>query len=97
MAQHVGTRSRINVTQPNGKTLKTLNVLMWPIWTKEPSTFEWHYDEPETCYFLEGEATVKTSEGEVTIRKGDLVAFPQGLSCTWQVKQAVRKHYRFGA
>ena len=37
----------------------------------------------------------KTGE-TVSFGKGDLVTFPQGLSCTWQVKKNVRKHYKFG-
>ncbi len=90
------TESRIKVEKPGARRLKALDVINWPIWTKEPSTFEWSYDEPEMCYFLEGEVVVKTDAGEVTIGKGDLVTFPKGLSCTWQVKHAVRKHYRFG-
>ena len=90
------TAPRITVEQPEAKRLEELRVKSWPIWTKEPSTFDWHYDEPEMCYFLAGEVTVKTADGSVTIRTGDLVTFPQGLSCTWRVTQAVRKHYRFG-
>ncbi len=88
--------SRIKVEQPEEERLQQLGVRSWPIWTKEPSTFDWHYDEQEICYFLEGEVTVKTDAGEVSFGKGDLVTFPKGLSCTWQVKKAVRKHYRFG-
>ena len=76
--------------------LKSQGVLSWPIWTKEPSTFDWHYDEQERCYFLEGEVTV-TAEGQsASFGKGDFVTFPKGLSCTWHVKKAVRKHYKFG-
>lgn len=26
---------------------------------------------------------------------GDLVSFPAGISCRWEVHRAVRKHYRF--
>ena len=88
--------SRITVEQPGQDRLKTLKVESWPIWTKEPSTFDWHYDEQEICYFLEGDVTVKTDRGEVALRLGDLVTFPKGLSCTWHVRKAVRKHYRFG-
>ena len=80
---------------PSEARLKSLGVFSWPIWTKEPSTFDWYYDSEETCYFLEGEVTVKTEHETVSFGKGDLVTFPQGLSCTWQVKKAVRKHYRF--
>ena len=28
-------------------------------------------------------------------KHADLVVFPKGLSCVWQVKKAVRKHYVF--
>jgi hypothetical protein len=88
--------SDIVVEKPTGEKLEQLRVTSWPIWTKEPSTFDWHYDEPETCYFLEGDVEVTTSEGSVQVGRGDLVTFPRGLSCTWQVRGAVRKHYRFG-
>jgi uncharacterized cupin superfamily protein len=90
------TETRIKVERPSEERLKTLKVTSWPIWTKTPSTFDWHYDEQEMCYFLEGEVTVKTDRGEVALRPGDLVTFPQGLSCTWRVTAPVRKHYRFG-
>ena len=90
------TDPRIKVERPNEDRLEELTIVTWPIWTKERSTFDWHYDQQETCYFLEGEVTVKTDQGEVQIGKGDLVTFPQGLSCTWHVNEAVRKHYKFG-
>ena len=86
----------ITVEKPDQKKLKELGVKTWPIWTKEPSVFDWHYDDKETCYLLEGEVTVKTTEGMVSFGKGDLVIFPKGLDCAWQVKKAIRKHYSFG-
>ena len=86
----------INIEKPTADKLQSLGVFSWPIWTKEPSTFDWTYDEQEICYFLEGEVTVKTPTETVSFGKGDLVTFPQGLSCTWQVKKAVRKYYKFG-
>ncbi len=88
--------SGITVEKPSKELLERLDALGWPIWTKEPSTFDWHYDERETCYLLEGEVTVKTQAGEVHFGAGDLVTFPQGLSCVWHVHKAVRKHYQFG-
>jgi uncharacterized cupin superfamily protein len=82
---------------PSEEKLRDLGVRGWPIWTKERSTFPWSYDEPETCYFLDGDVIVAPEGGEpVRIGKGDLVTFPRGLTCTWQVVAAVRKHYRFG-
>ena len=88
--------ARVTVEKPSEEKLKQLGVRSWPIWTKEASRFDWHYDQTETCYFLEGEVTV-TAEGQsVSFGKGDFVTFPKGLSCTWHVKKAVRKHYKFG-
>jgi uncharacterized cupin superfamily protein len=82
---------------PNEEKLKKLNVFNWPIWTKEISEFPWSYDTSETCYFLEGEVTVTPEGGEpVEMGKGDLVTFPAGMSCTWNIKKDVRKHYQFG-
>jgi uncharacterized cupin superfamily protein len=82
---------------PVPKELETLGVHDWPIWEKEVSEFPWTYDEPEVCFFLEGDVEVVPQEGaSVLIRKGDLVKFPVGLSCTWKVRRPVKKHYRFG-
>jgi uncharacterized cupin superfamily protein len=86
------------VHNPSDQELGRLGVRSWPVWTKEVSTFPWTYDDPETCYFLEGEVVVTPKGGgePVTVRQGDLVTFPTGLSCTWDVRVPVRKHYRFG-
>ncbi len=82
---------------PTPQQLEELGVRQWPVWTKEVSTFDWTYDEAETCYFLAGDVVVRTPDGrEVRIGAGDLVTFPKGLSCQWQVRSPVRKHYRFG-
>ncbi|MCJ7813190.1 cupin domain-containing protein [bacterium] len=82
---------------PNQERLKKLGVSSWPIWTKEVSTFPWSYDTQESCSFLEGEVCV-TPDGEepVEIGKGDLVTFPQGMSCVWEIRKDVKKHYKFG-
>jgi len=88
--------NRIKVERPQPSLLAELGVESWPIWTKETSTFDWHYDETETCFLLEGEVEVQTNRGSVRIGKGDLVTFPAGLDCTWKVTVPVRKHYRFG-
>ena len=83
--------------QPSQERLNQLGVSKWSIWTKEVSEFSWIYDEAETCYFLEGDVIVTPDGGQpVEVGKGDLVTFPAGMSCTWNIKQAVRKHYQFG-
>ncbi len=68
----------------------------WPIWTKERSRFDWHYDSTEECYILEGSVAVETEDGKTAkFGKGDFVTFPKGLSCTWDIKEPVKKHYNF--
>ena len=83
---------------PGTERLKQLGVEAWRIWEKEVSEFPWHYEEKETCYLLEGDVVVTPQGGGESVRfgKGDLVTFPQGMSCTWKVLQPVRKHYKFG-
>lgn len=81
---------------PNAEQIDSLNVKTWPIWEKEESEFPWTYDAAETCLFLEGEVVVTPQGGEpITLGKGDLVTFPRGMSCTWKIVKAVRKHYTF--
>ena len=82
--------------QDHEKRLEELGVSDWPIWTKEASEFPWSYDAQETCYFLEGDVIV-TPDGEepVNMGKGDLVTFPKGMSCTWNIGKDVKKHYQF--
>jgi len=67
-----------------------------PTWEKEPSVFPWHYDQQETCLVLEGEVSVVTDDQTVSFGAGDYVVFPQGMDCTWNIKQKIRKHYQFG-
>jgi uncharacterized cupin superfamily protein len=66
-----------------------------PTWGCEVSEFDWHYDSEEICLLTEGEVTVTYSGGEAQFAAGDLVTFPQGLSCVWKVTKPVRKHYIF--
>ena len=81
---------------PSKATLDAKGVDDWGIWTKEVSKFPWTYDATETCYFLEGEVTVTPDGGPpVKMGKGDMVTFPRGMSCTWDIRKPVRKHYTF--
>ncbi len=86
----------IKVQKLGQDQLKKMGVFGWPIWEKEVSRFPWVYDSIEECFFLEGKVTVETKDGKsVSFGKGDFVTFPKGLSCTWNIKEAVRKHYNF--
>ena len=87
----------IHIEKPAEEKLLELNVKSWPIWEKEISEFTWEYDEPETCYILEGEVIVTPDKGQpVKFGKGDLVVFSTGLKCKWKIITAVRKYYKFG-
>lgn len=90
--------SKIIVEKPTAEKLAALGVTRWSTWSKEVSEFPWSYSSQEIAYILEGEVTVTPSDGgaAVSFGAGDLVKFPAGLSCTWHVKKALRKHYQFG-
>jgi len=86
----------IAVQQLSDEEKQNLGIFDWPIWTKEISIFEWHYDTKEECYILEGDVEVLGFHGEKTsFGPGDFVTFPKGFTCTWVVKKPVRKHYRY--
>lgn len=81
---------------PSPQRLDELGVSSWGIWEKEVSEFPWTYDATETCYFLTGDVMVTPAGGEpVHMGKGDLVVFPRGMSCRWDIRQDVKKHYMF--
>lgn len=87
---------KITVRKADKAELEKMGVFSWPIWEKEKSRFDWHYDSTERCYFLEGSVTVESKDGtSVSFGKGDFVTFPKGLTCVWHVKEPVRKHYNF--
>ena len=85
------------IDKPTEEQLDELGVRSWPTWGCQASTFPWTYDEAETCFFLEGDVIVTPDGGEpVRVGKGQLVTFPAGMSCTWDVRVPVHKHYRLG-
>jgi hypothetical protein len=89
--------SVIKIEKPSSEKLEELNVNSWPIWEKEVSKFDWYYDTDETCYLLKGKVTVTTQDGQsVNFGAGDLVVFPKGLGCIWDIQEPVKKHYKLG-
>lgn len=87
--------SKIKIEKPAQEKLSNMGVFSWPIWEKDVSCFDWFYDSTEICYLLKGRVVVKAKDQEVEFGAGDLVTFPKGLSCSWDVKEPVRKHYSF--
>lgn len=82
--------------KPSPAKLEVLGVEGWPIWRREPGRFPWRYAQTETCYIMKGRVIVTPEGGEpIQLGRGDLVSFPAGLACTWEIQEAVEKHYRF--
>ncbi|XP_014504795.1 uncharacterized protein LOC106764876 [Vigna radiata var. radiata] len=75
--------------------LTELGVRQWTIWSCPPSEFQWIYGSKETCYILEGKVKIIVKDESVEIVAGDLVVFPKGLSCTWDILVAVDKHFSY--
>ena len=88
--------ANMSVVKPTENELSDLGVDNWGIWEKEESVFDWSYDTGETCYILEGSAQVESIDGEIIkFTKGDLVRFPKGLECKWEITEKIRKRYKF--
>ena len=82
--------------RPSAMKLEIQGVYDWPIWRKEVSKFQWKYEQTEICYFLRGQVIVTPAGGEPReFGRGDLVTFPAGLKCTWEILKDVEKHYTF--
>ncbi len=82
---------------PSPAKLEVLGVYNWPIWRKEASTFDWTYADRETCYILKGRFRVTPEGGEPReFQRGDLITFPAGMKCVWEIIEDVEKHYDFG-
>ena len=54
-------------------TVEELGIKSWPIWTCDVSSFDWAYEEKETCLLIDGEVTV-------TLEGGKPVHFSDGKS-----------------
>lgn len=62
------------------------------------SVFPFEFDDQETVYILEGECVITPNDGSAPVSSlaaGDLVVFPAGLSGSWEVKKALKKHYSY--
>ena len=86
----------IHIKKLTTEEIEKLGVYSWEIWEKEISTFDYHYDEKEQCYFLEGEVEIEVGDQKFNIKSGDFAIFEKGLSCVWHIVKPVKKHYKFG-
>ncbi|KAL2941240.1 Triosephosphate isomerase [Bienertia sinuspersici] len=90
----MGTTSEANIKiiverSPSEARLSELGIKSWPKWGCPPGKMTLKYDATETCYFVKGRVKAypkgSTIEEAVEFGAGDLVIFPKGLSCTWDV------------
>ncbi|MFN3557532.1 MAG: cupin domain-containing protein [Bacteroidales bacterium] len=86
---------KVIIERYSQQELQNKGVYNWPVWEKEVSRFDWYYDNEEHCLILEGEIQVEADGKTWQIRPGDYVVFQKGLSCIWDIKSPVRKHYDF--
>ncbi|AEJ61804.1 protein of unknown function DUF861 cupin_3 [Spirochaeta thermophila DSM 6578] len=87
----------IEVKRLTEEEIERRGIRSWPVWSCGVERFPWIYDEDEECLILEGRVIVETPDGKkVEIKAGDFVRFPKGLSCIWDVKEPIRKHYLLG-
>ena len=87
--------SKVKIEHLDDAQIRNLGINSWPIWEKEKSRFDWTYSDTEHCFILEGEFSVETDEGTFNVAPGDYVTFAKGLSCIWDIKKPVKKHYKF--
>lgn len=85
----------IQIKKITKKELKDFGIENWQIWEKEPSNFDWEYIQKERCYIIEGKAKIMSNTQEVEIQKEDMVIFPKGLKCKWEIIEKIKKYYTF--
>jgi uncharacterized cupin superfamily protein len=85
----------IKIEKLSEEEIEKRGIRSWPVWEKEVSRFPWSYDTEEQCYLLEGEVVIETADGNFHLKPGDFVTFEQGLSCVWDIRVPVKKHYHF--
>ena len=86
------------ITSPfSARAIIQYRIKSWPILECEPCKFQWNYDDKEICLIIEGQAKISTQNGDIyLIKAGDLVEFPAGLYCEWEITKSIKKHYRLG-
>ncbi|KAK9742814.1 hypothetical protein RND81_03G199200 [Saponaria officinalis] len=85
---------KIEKNPPQSK-LDQLGVTSWSKWSGQPGKIPWTFEAEETMYLLEGKVQVSVDghEESFIIEAGDLAMFPKGMKITFDVLEAVNKHY----
>ncbi len=84
----------ITIEKPDSAKLQ--DVTQWPIWDKEPCSFDYDQEKTESFYVVSGNATLSTNaDGDVHISSGDLVTVQRGQLVSWEIHESIKKHYKF--
>jgi len=83
---------KVLITSPcSASVIIQYGIKSWPTWECEPSKFQWNYDDKEICLIIEGQAKISTQNGDIyVIKAGDLVEFPAGLNCEWEITKSIK-------
>lgn len=88
----------IKVSKPLPGEVEKMQIKSWSTWGCGESKFPWTYSDTETAYMIKGKVIVTPDNKDlpaVTLERGDLAIFPAGMSCTWEVQEAISKYYKF--
>lgn len=87
---------KVKVKKLSDNEIEKMGVFDWPVWEKDVSEFDWHYDNKEQCLIVSGAAEIESGEETVKIAEGDFVEFEAGFDCRWKVIEKIFKHYKLG-
>mmetsp|Transcript_29434 Transcript_29434/g.42992 ORF Transcript_29434/g.42992 Transcript_29434/m.42992 type:complete len:98 (+) Transcript_29434:113-406(+) len=94
-------KSEIEVTPMSKEEAEQKHgISSWGTWGCGVSKFDWEYSGKESAYVIRGKVLV-TPTGEwasckpTVVKAGDFAVFPDGMTCTWDVTEAIEKHYNF--
>ncbi len=89
-----GPRAGASSGEPVESLLEIWNngTIEFGIWECTPGTFPGKKEGiHEVVHFIAGDATITDEDGEHHIGPGVVMAFPDGWSGTWEIRETVRK------
>jgi len=77
--------------------LEVLNVDDWPLATEPVGVTERTVVHTETSYIVSGSGEITTADGDhIAFAEGDLVTVMPDTACTWNITEAIERHYSNG-
>lgn len=57
---------------------------------QQSGSVEWYFDEKTVCLVTEGKAIMDHYGERIPVEAGDLLTFPQGYRCQWEIVEPFR-------